>query len=593
MKKWFVIHPVLFALFPILFLFAHNMKEMSLGETLRPTVLVLSFTLLLWLVLALLSKNLRKAAIITSIFLMLFFSYGHILDFLPHMFRYMAYLHFFLFALIPIPTILSPAISTMSFLEILQSITVVGCLGLLLWLLLNFFIKKRKRAALITIMFLLSFLGYGYLANYVLDVLFYLPVSESYFFPFWVMLFSGSTFLVIKTRRKLDNLTNFLNFVAIFLMVVPITTAVFYEVFLQDSTNSEGELSRVNLARLENYPNIYYIILDGYGRADILKEYYQYDNGEFLKYLRQKGFCVLDIARSNYAQTALSLASSLNLTYLGDLAKQMGVRSRDRRPLLNRIRNNEVAKFLRQQGYLLAAFSTGVYDRTIKGDADIYMVARKTLSEFENLFLNTTPIPRLLDRLPERSPYDFHRERLLYVFEHLADMAELDTPVFVFAHILAPHPPFVFGENGEKVKPNLKFSFDDAADAMGQKEYVMKYRSQLIFVNKKMKTVIDEIISKSSRPAIIILQADHGPGLHRPRVDKHTFKERMSIFNAFSLPGGGREKLYPEITPVNTFRVIFNHYFGAELQLLEDKCYYSTWENPYELIDVTEKQKSN
>lgn len=49
----------------------------------------------------------------------------------------------------------------------------------------------------------------------------------------------------------------------------------------------------------------------------------------------------------------------------------------------------------------------------------------------------------------------------------------------------------------------------------------------------------------------------------------------------------GKSFLFASITPVNTFRLIFNLYFGARFELLNDRSYYSTYDNPYRFIDVT------
>jgi hypothetical protein len=51
--------------------------------------------------------------------------------------------------------------------------------------------------------------------------------------------------------------------------------------------------------------------------------------------------------------------------------------------------------------------------------------------------------------------------------------------------------------------------------------------------------------------------------------------------------------LYPTITPVNTFRIIFNTYFGQNIPLLEDVSMYSSYEDPfrYKLIPNTCKVK--
>jgi hypothetical protein len=62
----------------------------------------------------------------------------------------------------------------------------------------------------------------------------------------------------------------------------------------------------------------------------------------------------------------------------------------------------------------------------------------------------------------------------------------------------------------------------------------------------------------------------------------------MAILNAYHLPDGGDARLYPGISPVNTLRVVFDHYLGLNLGLLEDQSYFSTAEKPFDIQDVTE-----
>ncbi len=70
-------------------------------------------------------------------------------------------------------------------------------------------------------------------------------------------------------------------------------------------------------------------------------------------------------------------------------------------------------------------------------------------------------------------------------------------------------------------------------------------------------------LEKSTTPPIIIIQGDHGfwTGTNLP------------ILNAYYLPGDAADALYPTISPVNSFRLIFDHYFGTDLGLLEDASY--------------------
>jgi hypothetical protein len=58
--------------------------------------------------------------------------------------------------------------------------------------------------------------------------------------------------------------------------------------------------------------------------------------------------------------------------------------------------------------------------------------------------------------------------------------------------------------------------------------------------------------------------------------------------NAYYFPDQDYRALYPSITPVNSFRVVFNQYFDADVELLEDKNYYATWLAPYAFRDVSD-----
>jgi hypothetical protein len=44
-----------------------------------------------------------------------------------------------------------------------------------------------------------------------------------------------------------------------------------------------------------------------------------------------------------------------------------------------------------------------------------------------------------------------------------------------------------------------------------------------------------------------------------------------------------------DITPVNTFRMILNHYFSADLELLSNHQYFSSPEAIHQFEDVTDR----
>ena len=93
----------------------------------------------------------------------------------------------------------------------------------------------------------------------------------------------------------------------------------------EGSEAREVDALRKEADRGSRKPDIYYLILDGYANSSTLKEVYGYDNQGFEDYLEEKGFKVASESRSNYAITALSLASSLNMEYINYLSEAGGV----------------------------------------------------------------------------------------------------------------------------------------------------------------------------------------------------------------------------------------------------------------------------
>jgi hypothetical protein len=137
-------------------------------------------------------------------------------------------------------------------------------------------------------------------------------------------------------------------------------------------------------------------------------------------------------------------------------------------------------------------------------------------------------------------------------------------PKYVHVHLILPHPPFVFGPDGEFTNPA---DFWNEKKVYPGNKFRIGYINQLQFVNTKLLEMIDTILAESETPPIIILQGDHGPWLQPD-------PQRFFILNAYYLPDNKTE-LYPTISPVNSFRVVFNDYFGANYDMLKDTTYFS------------------
>jgi hypothetical protein len=155
------------------------------------------------------------------------------------------------------------------------------------------------------------------------------------------------------------------------------------------------------------------------------------------------------------------------------------------------------------------------------------------------------------------------------------------------AHVIAPHPPFVFGPRGQRLIQTEPYSLTEIG-CCERDLYVSRYRDQVEYVNHLLQLEIDEILQASDVPPIILLQGDHGPGGHLERQNASTpgMQARMAILSAYYLPDSSMSDLDPGITPVNTFRLIFDDFFGGDFGRLEDASYFLDLDDPNETVLV-------
>jgi hypothetical protein len=325
----------------------------------------------------------------------------------------------------------------------------------------------------------------------------------------------------------------------------------------------------------ENPPDIYYIILDGYGRSDVLKNL-GYDNSPFLDSLRDLGFIVAECAQSNYAQTKLSVSSSLNFNYLDTLSDRFVAGSDDRTGLTTFIHSNAVRRSLEKAGYKTVGFASG-FPMTELTDAAYYLSPKNSwwqTNDFESLLLGTTLAGAFQNRdasedpeMPNSDP-SLSRERTLFTLEQLPQVPFLKGPKFVFVHLVIPHPPYVFGATGgPRTTPQPGLTRTEQSDIF--------YRDQAMYISSRIGEIVPKLIANSATPPVIVIQGDHGP------TSPSRSRERMKILNVYYLPGVNAQ-IDPTITPVNTFRIIFNKYFGQNLELLENESLYSTYRHPFD-----------
>ncbi|MEW6718690.1 MAG: sulfatase-like hydrolase/transferase [Chloroflexota bacterium] len=489
----------------------------------------------------------------------------------------------FAFCVFPILVLLGNNIEETKMASSMRSI-LVSLLGtMLLVLILRYVFKDKHKATVLTTFALLLFFSYGHIYNLVEKTVFLgMNIGRHRFLALlWLVMFISGLLWINRKKVDFSEFAPALNVISIVLLIFPIYQIASFQIrtitFQQSPQINAGQPFTIQLPQGKAAPDIYYIILDAYGRDDVLRKAYEFDNTPFIERLEQMGFYVARCSQSNYAQTLLSLASSLNLNYIEELDERFTSGNNSRVGLSDYLKYSFVRKTLERLGYETMAFESG-YEGTQFYDSDYYFSPHlvSNVNDFESLLIRTTAArlitdsPALAQLQPDRKEKNkIPRERVLYTFDQLNHLPETSGPKFVFVHIISPHWPYIFGPNGEEITED--------------QDPVTGYRNQVIFLNREMETLLSTILNTSANPPIIIIQGDHGPVIESPQ-------RRMSILNAYYLPDGGSQLLYENISPVNTFRIIFNYYFGSDYEILEDVGYYSEYEKPYDYTITPNKR---
>lgn len=457
--------------------------------------------------------------------------------------------------------------------------------------------KNWQKSGLLVSFFLLLFFTYGHVHTFK-DITFggINVFRHKYLMMIWLLLGVAGT-IFIRRIKDLKPVTGFVNTMSVIMLLFPVFSIgrfvveeKVYGSVVETQTSSPFELSTPQPA-----PDVYFIVLDAYGRADVLQDLVGYDNSGFIRELQDMGFYVAECSQSNYARTQLSIASTLNMDYVQNLIPDLYADEVKFlvSPLLL---HSQVRNLFEGMGYKIVAFYNG-YPRVHWEDADYFLQPEEqsllltqldsTLTSFEELFINTTMLSAIIDSQADGVPISSNpsrREADLYMLTTLPKIPQILGPKFIYAHLMLPHPPFIFGPNGEEV--TISTSGDGLNDVTEYQDEANRvgYRDQLIYTNRQILSVLRDIIENSPTPPIIVLESDHGP------TGYGGAQNRMGNFMAYYFPDKDVDGLaYPSITPVNSFRLVFNAYFDGKYPLLDDISYYSdaTYNFNYEIVPNT------
>ena len=527
-------------------------------------------------------------------------------------------IHPYLVGIFPILIIYSQNIGRVEITELFLPVIIIVGLTIGLYYFLKLILKNENKSAIIVTLILIMLFSYGHIYYLLSDVMIdEFDIGQNrYLIPAFGLVLGISIFFIIRARRVFDNATSILNVISIVFIIVAISNVALVgaEITSCDKCSNQEffyeardfsdyfESHEFSISENQELPDVYYLILDEYARNDALIEYHNFSNHELTEFLEKKGFHIAKNSFANYPMSVQSIPAIMNMDYINFLADEIGTEVRNYKPLNGKnyglYPNNMVIKNFKEMDYKIITFNTFALHLHENPLAD------KTFCHRDKFLLDN----RLADVLARTSIFGYYIERwaegelrqaTLCAFENFGNAGNVfDEPVFVWAHVMLPHPPWIFGPNGEEITPGKPLLITDNPEFRDSGwEPKRQYIQQVQFANKKTIEVVENIL-ENNRNAIIIIQGDHGTAWETNWMEpsKEDAWQRLRNFDAIYFPDKDkRDLLLDDRTLVNTFRTVFNAYYESNYELLENKMYWGWNAKPYYFEEMTQylREKQN
>ena len=221
-------------------------------------------------------------------------------------------------------------------------------LAALLLLVASLLLRDLRRGAIVSGALLVACFGYGHVAELATPA----GVSRDLLLAGWALLLVVAVLAAVLLRERwVARLTSALDVIVGILVLLALTQVVPVEV---SRTVSAAEVpGRAGGDRPVAAPgsrDVWYFVFDRYGSETSLEALGGIDN-DLPEWLEVHGFQVARHAHANYGRTAMSMAATLNLAFLDDVAAKMGPASKDMAPVNEQLQDHWVGRFLQERGY--------------------------------------------------------------------------------------------------------------------------------------------------------------------------------------------------------------------------------------------------
>jgi hypothetical protein len=354
-------------------------------------------------------------------------------------------------------------------------------------------------------------------------------------------------------------------FTTLVLAIGPFVEYLFKPSYEFDSDLFDIKQSDITVNNAEIPQRIFWIILDEHPSSLILNQAWGYKDTTFRRGLESLGFTVYDSCVSNYNYTPFSIAATTYGAML-PIRKQQVLDVKQWFSMSERIRQSPVITFFRMQGYEIRNLtffdsSHGDLIKFLKVPNDV--VASSILGMLLLKLNRHTSMPET----------DYNNKILDNLCNIMIPNSKNSEPIFVYAHILMPHYPYLPLEVNWAKRDN---PFLDPANEQAFLHHIRYTDSTIINLFQK---VLDTLTPDQRSNTLLILQADHGYRYLRKGINDLRLKSSFGILNAVLWPNNNlKGRFYNGMSSVNTFRILFRDLWGINLNTLKDS---SENVNPY------------
>lgn len=564
-----VLHPLFFALYPLLGLYAHNLHKTPPIALIRPALVLGGGAMLVWLVLWAVLRQPHRAGIVTSALVLAGLSGWSVLEYV-----------------VAWVTPLVDETANPIFFLLYGLATAGGCYAIYRW--------RRRRPS--WRYFAAGLVAFALLLPAIVEWLAApaLGRGAAWIIAFYLLGVAVVVVYLLLRRGGFVLLTRAANWFAAALLGLSIANVAFnWEApLLRESPELPGVLDAVE--RSSEYPDIYVLTLDGYTRQDVLRDLYGYNNHPFLQGMAAQGFHVANSSFANYPSTLLSLAACMNFDYLHRLTPET-VRARGGlRDVAELYHGNRLYRTLRRAGYDLVALPPGMELLEPRENVDLYMRPHDVLSEFEMVLANRTVAARTLqlwNYARHQEPLNLRevieRKRIHCVFDGLREIArdEANGPRFVHAYVSIPGPPFLFDRRGDRADMPIENERQRTPFfQLSWPEYIRAYREQVHYVNHELSELVEAILEHSPQPPVIVVTSAKGTGVLHPQLAAQPPEEMLANLSMVYIPDMASETeaaLNGEVSLVNVFRIVLNDVFDTDLPLLDNEIVWTSEDAPF------------